>query len=187
MTKNHDDIGILKTIWRKNDTGVWIIHDLQGIDLKPREGCQKDYFKIENEINLMTKSPGFILDNLFASFGMTEFLVRQSIVPIVAWNEGDTEIRCIGTGFFISASGLLMTAAHVLRDPVEENYASVTQIDKNSHKFDEKLRFGIMLPVNPAMLMFLPILPLYDLIRENVILYPNSIVPFIRLHTSSKS
>lgn len=151
MTKTHDDIGILKTIWRKNDTGVWIIHDLQGIDLKPREGCQKNYFKIENEINLMTQRPGFILDNLFASFGTTEFLVRQSIVPIVAWNEGDKEIRCIGTGFFISASGLLMTAAHVLRDPVDENYASVTQIDKNSHKFDEKLRFGIMLPVNPAM------------------------------------
>ena len=72
----------------------------------------------------MTQRPGAIMSNFFATFGTTEFLVWQSIVPIVAWNDGGEEIRCIGTGFFISASGLLMTAAHVLRDPVDENYAS---------------------------------------------------------------
>lgn len=146
-----DDIGILKSIWKKNEAGFWTVHDLQGIYLKPREGFSKNYFKIENEVNLMTQRPGFIMDNLFASFGTTEFLVRQSIVPVVAWNDGDEEIRCIGTGFFISASGLLMTAAHVLRDPVDEKYTSVTQIDKNSHKLGETLRFGILLPANPAM------------------------------------
>jgi hypothetical protein len=146
-----DKIGILKSIWKKNDAGVWASHDLKGIDLKPREGFSKDYFKIENEVNLMTQSPGPIMNNLFASFGTTEFLVRQSIVPIVAWNDGDEEIRCIGTGFFISASGLLMTAAHVIRDPVDENYASVTKVGENAHKLSDDLRFGILLPANPAM------------------------------------
>lgn len=146
-----DGIGILKTIWRKNETGVWAGYDLKGINLRPREGDSKDYFKISNEINLMTQRPGPVMNNFFATFGTTEFLVRQSIVPIVAWNDGDEEIRCIGTGFFISASGLLMSAAHVIRDPVDENYSSVTQIDKNSHKLGEKLRFGILLPANPAM------------------------------------
>lgn len=111
-----DEIGILKSIWKKNAAGVWVGHDLQGIDLNPREGFSKDYFKIKNEVNLMTQRPGPIMSNFFATFGTTEFLVRQSIVPIVAWNDGDEEIRCIGTGFFISASGLLMTAAQVLRD-----------------------------------------------------------------------
>jgi hypothetical protein len=146
-----DGIGILKTIWRKNEAGVWAGHDLKGIDLKPREGFTKDYFKIENEVNLMTQSPGLVMNNFFATFGTTEFLVRQSIVPIVAWNDGDKEIRCIGTGFFISASGLLMTAAHVIRDPVDENYTSVTQVDKNSHKLGDGLHFGVLLPANPAM------------------------------------
>lgn len=150
-TQQPDSIGILKTIWRKNEAGVWASHDLQGIDLKPREGFAKDYFKIESEMNLMTQRPGPIMNNFFATFGTTEFLVRQSIVPIVAWNDGDEDIRCIGTGFFISASGLLLTAAHVLRDPVDENYASATQVDKNSYKLSEKLRFGILLPANPAM------------------------------------
>ena len=86
-----DKIGILKTIWRKNDAGVWAGHDLKAIDLKPRKGFTKDYFKIENEINLMTQSPGPIMNNFFATFGTTEFLVRQSIVPVVAWNDGDEE------------------------------------------------------------------------------------------------
>lgn len=146
-----DGIRILKTIWRKNEAGVWAGHDLKGIDLNPREGFTKDYFKIKNEINLMTQMPGPVMNNLFATFGTTEFLVRQSIVPIIAWNDGDKEIRCIGTGFFISASGLLITAAHVIRDPVDENYTSVSQVDKNSHKLGENLHFGILLPANPAM------------------------------------
>lgn len=146
-----DDIGILKTIWKKNEAGVWVSHDMKAIDLKPREGFTEDYFKVENEINLMTQSPGPIMSNIFASFGTTEFLVRQSIVPVVAWNEGDEEIRCIGTGFFISASGLLLTAAHVIRDPVDENYTSTTQVGKNSQRLEENLHFGVLLPANPAM------------------------------------
>jgi Trypsin-like peptidase domain len=146
-----DEIGILKSIWRKNEAGVWASHDLKGIALKPREGFTKNYFKLENEINLMTQRPGHIINNLFATFGTTEFLVRQSIVPIVAWNDGDAETHCIGTGFFISASGLLMTAAHVFRDPVDERYTSTTRVDKTSQDLGANLRFGILLPANPAM------------------------------------
>lgn len=146
-----DQIRILKTIWRKNEADVWSGYDLKGIDLKPRAGCPKDYFNIENEINLMTQHPGPIMNNFFSTFGTTEFLVRQSIVPVVAWNNGEEEVRCIGTGFFISASGLLMTAAHVIRDPIDENYTNTTSVDRDSHKLGEELRFGILLPSNPAM------------------------------------
>jgi hypothetical protein len=60
-------------------------------------------------------------------------------------------MRCIGTGFFISATGYLLTAAHVLRDPIDENYASATQIDTRQHRLSEKLRFGVLLPTIPAM------------------------------------
>ena len=95
-----EEIGILKPLWRKDEAGKWIIHDMRGIDLKPREGFPKDFFKIKNDMVLLTQQPGLILDNFFASFGMTEFLVRQSVVPIVAWSDGDEEVRCIGTGIF---------------------------------------------------------------------------------------
>lgn len=148
-TGRADAIGILKSIWRQDKAGKWIIHDMTGIDLKPRKGYTKNYFKINDELVLLTQHPD--PDNLFASFGMTEFLVRQSIVPIVAWNKGDEEMRCIGTGFFISATGYLLTAAHVLRDPIDENYASVTEIGKHQHKLSETLNFGVLLPPNPVM------------------------------------
>lgn len=52
--KDPDDIGILKTIWRQNDAGVWAAHDLKGINLRPREGFEKDYFKIKNEVILIS-------------------------------------------------------------------------------------------------------------------------------------
>jgi hypothetical protein len=146
-----DEIGILKTIWIKSEAGVWTIHGAKGLDLKPRQGFKNDYFKIENELNLLTERPGPLGNNLLSSFGSTEFLVRQSIVPVVAWNDGDDKMRCIGTGFFISASGLLMTAAHVVRDPIDEGYAAIADLDGRAQRLSETLRFGILLPPNPAM------------------------------------
>lgn len=151
-THEADSIGILKTIWRKDESGSWAGHDLKGIDLKPPEGFTNTYFKIDNsEMNLMTQSPGPVMNSFFTTFGTTEFLVRQSIVPIVAWNDGDAEMRCIGTGFFISASGLLMTAAHVLRDPVDENYTDLAQVGDRSFRLNDALHYGVLLPANPAM------------------------------------
>jgi hypothetical protein len=119
--------------------------------LKPREGFEADYFKIEDEMVLLTQQPGPVMRDFFTTFGMTEFLIRQSIVPIVAWNDGDRGMRCIGTGFFISASGLLMTAAHVIRDPIDDQYANFTQIGENAFRFDKSLHMGVMLPANPAL------------------------------------
>ncbi|MCA1474248.1 serine protease [Bradyrhizobium sp. NBAIM08] len=146
-----DQIGILKSLWKKNSAGVWVVHDIKGIDLTPREGFEADYFKIKDEMVLLTQRPGPVIRDFFTTFGMTEFLVRQSIVPIVAWNDGDTGMRCIGTGFFISASGLLMTAAHVIRDPIDDEYASFTEIGDRTFRFDKSLHMGVLLPANPAM------------------------------------
>jgi hypothetical protein len=147
--KSH--IAILKSMWRKDDAGKWVIHDMKGIDLKPREGFSRDYYRVKDEFVLLTQAPGPVMNNIFSSFGWTEFILRQSVVPVIAWNEGDEEIRCIGTGFFISATGLLLTAAHVLRDPIDEGYAGVTEVAENRHRLSEKLHFGVLLPTNPAM------------------------------------
>jgi hypothetical protein len=51
-------IAILKSIWKKNEAGVWALHDVKGIDLKPRQGFEADYFKIEDEMVLLTQQPG---------------------------------------------------------------------------------------------------------------------------------
>ncbi len=158
MQRDHNNhsteetLGILKSIWSKDASGRWIVHDLKGIDLNPQDGFGKDYFKIQNDMNLLTQSPGPLKGlDLFSSFGDTDFLLKQSIVPIVAYNADDREIRCIGTGFFISASGYLMTAAHVLRDPVDEKYTDVKQVGDNTFRLGEGLRLGALIPPNPAM------------------------------------
>src|SRR5579871_2024747 len=151
MAKQPSEIAILKSIWRRDEKGVWIVHDVQALRLIPRAGCGADYFNLKNDIGVLTAHPGRVFENIFATFGTTEFLVRQSIVPIVSWHDGDLEARSIGTGFFISASGLLMTAAHVIRDPVDEGHAKLTQTSEQAFKFDESLRFGVILPANPAM------------------------------------
>lgn len=146
-----DEISILKTIWNKTKDGKWGIHDLKSIPLNPRDGFSKDYFRIQDDLVLMTQRPGGVMENFFTSFGGTEFLLRQSIVPIVARVEGEDEIRCIGTGFFISASGLLLTAAHVIRDPIEEKYMKPQLVDIDTYKMSEGATFGVLLPANPAM------------------------------------
>ena len=138
-------------MWSQDEAGEWQIHDMQGLDLKPRQGYTDKYFKINDELNLLTDRPGPVMSSIFSSFGGTEFLVRQSIVPVVAWCKGDREIRCIGTGFFVSATGILMTAAHVVRDPIDENYATATRIDSRSSRISEDLHFGVIIPANPAM------------------------------------
>lgn len=147
----NDQIAILKSIWKKNQAGVWAVHGIKGIDLKARNGFDANYFKIKDEMVLLTEQPGPVMQDFFSSFGFTEFLIRQSIVPIVAWNDGDDGMRCIGTGFFISASGLLMTAAHVIRDPIDEGYAKHTEIGNRAFRFDKSLHMGVLLPANPAM------------------------------------
>lgn len=91
------------------------------------------------------------MEDFFATFGLTEFLIRQSIVPVIAWNDGDRGMRCNGTGFFISASGLLMTAAHVIRDPIDDRCANLTEIGDNAFRFGKSLPMGVLLPANPAM------------------------------------
>ncbi|MDR6663496.1 hypothetical protein J2W51_006090 [Tardiphaga robiniae] len=146
-----DEVAILKSIWKKDKGQGWSVHGIKGIDLKPREGFEPDYFRIKDEMVMLTDRPDPVGSDFFATFGLTEFIVRQSIVPIVAWNDGDRGMRCIGTGFFISASGLLMTAAHVVRDPIDDQYGKYSQLSENAFRFDQSLHMGVLLPANPAM------------------------------------
>ncbi len=47
--------------------------DVKGIDLKPREGFEADYFKIKDEIVLVTVQPGAVMRNFFATFVLQNF------------------------------------------------------------------------------------------------------------------
>lgn len=151
MSDEVEQIGILKSAWKKREDGIWSIRDVKGLDLNPREGFTDDYFKIESTMEFLTPTPDQSVSGQYFALGTTEFFLRQSIVPIVAWKKGEAEIRTIGTGFFVSASGYLITAAHVLRDPIDEDYASVSELGTGQFKYEDGFAFGIVLPGNPVM------------------------------------
>lgn len=144
------NISILKSIWSRRRDGQWGIHDLKGLPLKPREGQEKDYFAFKGEVKLMTSTPsGLSPSELFRSVGSTDFLVKQSIVPIVAWVHNESVIRTIGTGFFVSCSGYLMTACHVLLDPEESGYGRVHR-EGNTLRLLDGVTMGVLVRINPA-------------------------------------
>ncbi|MDB5538553.1 MAG: hypothetical protein JWQ89_280 [Devosia sp.] len=80
---------------------------------RPAVGGQNELFQIQEDI--------FVAEPLI--LGTVCWALGQSIVPMVALEPGENpRMRCLGTGFFISCSGLLVTAAHVITDPIERGY-----------------------------------------------------------------
>ncbi len=149
---NQDDAGvsILKTIWRLREDGRWGIHDLKGIELKPRPNSEPDFFRFESEMELMTSSPRSMnVHEIFNSFGPTDFLLKQSILPVIAWIRGESPIRCVGSAFVVSCTGLLITAGHVLLDPQDRNYAKVTR-QGSTLTYPAELNMGVLVPISPA-------------------------------------
>jgi hypothetical protein len=144
------DIGILKSIWTRRPDGRWGVHDMKGITLKPKPGQDADFFTFDARLELLTSAPPSNMGDLFASFGSTDFLMKQSIVPVVAWVAGAATIRCIGTAFVVSCTGYVVTASHVLLDPQESGYASGPVREGNTETVENML-MGVLMPVNPAL------------------------------------
>jgi hypothetical protein len=144
------DVAILKTIWSKQRDGRWGIQGIKSLTLTPKEGQESDYFSFNGELELMTHTPsGLSPQELFRSFGTTDFLLKQSIVPVVAWAHDESVMRAIGTGFFVSCTGYLMTACHVILDPEEQGYGRVRR-DGNRLSLLDGLHMGVLVPLNPA-------------------------------------
>lgn len=132
-------LAILRTHFRKSKDGGWAIEALKSIPLRPRGGSgDASFFAIEDD--LVVESPALI--------GTIKSVLGQSIVPIVAHVPGERVLRCLGTGFFISCSGLLVTAAHVITDPIERQYGSVKELGNRTWDLGD-LALGAMISLNP--------------------------------------
>jgi hypothetical protein len=143
------DIGILKSLWARSADGRWGVTAFKGLALKPLPGSDPTFFRFESQLELMTQHPGPNLHDIFGSFGSTDFLLKQSILPVVAWADGERTMRCIGTVYIISCTGYLITAAHVLLDPVERGYGDVVR-KGNLLEPGRGLNMGVFVPLNPA-------------------------------------
>jgi hypothetical protein len=104
------EIGVLKPLWSRLPDGRWGIHGLKGIPLKPKAGHDADFFAFDSKMEMLTTTPPTNQGDMFASFGPTDFLMKQSIVPVVAWVPGAPSMCCIGTGFIVSCTGYVVTA-----------------------------------------------------------------------------
>jgi hypothetical protein len=143
-------LSILKSIWKKQSDGKWSIHDLKGLALKPRAECDSSFFRFESAVELMTSAPGGLnVHEVFTSFGTTDFLVKQSVLPVIAWTKGKSPIRCIGTAFVVSCTGHLITATHVLLDPIDRGYAKVVR-KGGQILYPAELNMGVLVPLSPA-------------------------------------
>jgi hypothetical protein len=131
---------LLKLHFGKNKEGRWAIEAMTGIPLRPRDGDGEGFFTIQDD--LVAAQPAFL--------GTIKFVLGQSIVPVVAQVQGERVLRCLGTGFFISCSGLLVTAAHVITDPIERQYGGVKELDDLSWHVGD-LKLGVMIPINPLL------------------------------------
>lgn len=131
-------IELLKLQFVRSPAGTWSIDVMHSISLRPAPGAeQSDFFVIDD--HLVHRS---------LSFGLATYFLRQSIVPIVAHVQGENVLRCLGTGFFVSCSGLLVTAAHVITAPIEERYGGMREVDGMTWSAED-LNLGVMIPVDP--------------------------------------
>lgn len=98
---------------------------------------------------MLTQTPPQHLSDFFSAFGSTTFVLKQSIVPVVAISPTESRMRCIGTAFIVSASGYFVTASHVILDPQESGYGKV---ERREGKTDlvGGASMGVVIPVNRA-------------------------------------
>lgn len=137
-------ISVLKSLWCRRADGQWAITDLKGLELSSESEPDKCFFVLQGEVQPMTNKPNGTLEDVMASFGPLDFLMQQSIVPVIAWLEGEHSIKCIGTASIISCTGYLLTAAHVIMDPLESGYGAIRQGKQVKHH--DSLNFGVLIP-----------------------------------------
>jgi hypothetical protein len=130
---------IMKIFWQQRQDGVYAIVQMKGLDLLGPERSGQEFFSILDDI-VITQTPPI--------GGTIRSILGESIVPVVAVVNDEQRVRCIGTAFFISCSGLLVTAAHVITDPIDRRYGNVREGEDRVIQ-TQGLAFGVLVPNNP--------------------------------------
>lgn len=145
--QNQDELGLLTICWARRADDSFGTAGFSGIMfVRPRD--ERDFFKLRGGEFITTSLQGMTrIEHIAACQGTPEFLIKQRVLPVVAWLNGEDAMRCIGTAFLISASGYVITASHVIVDPIEENYGEVT-IDGGVVTLGPNLNMGVLIPTS---------------------------------------
>jgi hypothetical protein len=134
-------VEVLKATFGLREPGAtWQIVTLDSLQAHPVVAQEFGLSRIKDGIHMAGKT----------SFGPISYYLGQSIVPIVALSNDMSWMKCIGTGFFVSCSGLLATAAHVIADPIDSDYAASREVSRSTWQSDAVI-LGVMVPTNPIM------------------------------------
>lgn len=142
LSEDDETLSILKPIFGSRSDGTLAIQNLAVVPLRSESDEQTDFYPVRNDLFVI--QPDYI-STVLSTLG-------QSVFPMVAIVPGEDRrdiVRCLGTGFFVSADGLLITAAHVVTDPIERHYGGVREIDENNW-FMGDLNLGVMITTNPV-------------------------------------
>lgn len=144
------DVSILKCLWCEDPSGTYRIHDMKGLKLGPPGGCEDpSYFSIHTDLQLLTERPPLSLGGSIYSFaGPAEFLTKQSILPVVEFLPKSKEINCVGTAFLLSCSGYVVTATHVIIDPIIQRYTNFHRTETETI-FNDEFIMGVLTPLSP--------------------------------------
>jgi hypothetical protein len=130
---------ILRLIFGRRNDGAWPIQGIASVPLEAEDGQDADFYPVRED--LFTVQPRYV--------GTIRSTMGESIVPVVAIIPGDDRVRCLGTGFFVSCTGLLITAAHVITDPIERSYGGVQEINERNWAMGD-LNLGVLIGTNPV-------------------------------------
>jgi hypothetical protein len=130
------ELAILKLVFERSAEGTYEISQVLPVRLRPINGDPDDLFRLRDD--LILEQPAY-LSTIVST-------LCQSIVPVVAIVKGEGAMRSLGTGFFVTATGLLITAAHVLTDPIERNYGGVHRVGQEDWSMGET-QLGVMMSV----------------------------------------
>ena len=130
---------VLKIFWQQKRDCVYGGVAMQGLDLLGPDCTGADFFVVQDDI-VVTQHPPI--------GGTIKSVMGESIVPVVALVAGQNKVRCVGTAFFVSCTGLLITAAHVVTDPIDRKYGNVKVGDDGSLRAYE-MNLGVLVPNNP--------------------------------------
>jgi hypothetical protein len=147
MQDQDSDVSILKCLWRR-ENGQWVIGDIKGLRLQAPDKSDQSFFPIDSQLELLSSHPAGI--GIESYVGTTENILQQSVLPVVAWLEGEMQARCIGTAFVVSCTGYVLTAAHVALDPIERDYGPISKEGRRV-TIGDRLNMGVLIPHNSLL------------------------------------
>ena len=141
MTEQEEPLlQLLKLHFSGQKDGVWTGDAIFPLTLRSSGGNDRSFFRIKNDP--VVQQPALL--------GTTSYFLGQSIVPLVTQVPGEPVLKCLGTAFFISCSGLLVTAAHLIADLIQRQRGRFRELDDRSWHLGA-LKLGVMVPLNPFL------------------------------------